>query len=80
MTFRQSWRNQALCNGLPSDLFFLSAGQSPETAKRICSACPVQLECLEYALERHEITDGIYGGYTAPERRQIRKNRKEGTA
>lgn len=45
---------------------------SPATveAKKICGACPVRLECLQYAL-KEPMWDGIYGGLTPRERRLL---------
>ena len=39
-------------------------------AKAICNACPVQMACLEYALQNN--TAGIWGGLTERERRRLR--------
>jgi WhiB family redox-sensing transcriptional regulator len=38
-------------------------------AKAICARCPVQPQCLAYALRVDE-TLGIWGGYTEVERRR----------
>lgn len=43
-------------------------------AKLICSACPYQLRCLEYAL-RNEDMLGIWGGTTELDRKKIRKGK-----
>ena len=40
------------------------------TAKKLCSVCPVKAECLTYAIKVNE-TDGIWGGLTLRERRQL---------
>ena len=39
-------------------------------AKRICADCPVQRECLEYALRVRE-PFGIWGGLNETERRSL---------
>jgi hypothetical protein len=39
-------------------------------AKKICSTCPYQIVCLEYALKHNEI--GIWGGTTENERRRMK--------
>src|SRR5260370_32751404 len=41
-------------------------------AKRVCTACPVRVECLRWALEAGEM-GGVWGGATPPERREIRR-------
>lgn len=71
----QSWREDALCRQVDPDLWFPDvAGDNGETAKRICGLCPVQAECVEYALvafERH----GIWGGKSARELARTRVRR-----
>lgn len=44
-------------------------------AKRICAGCPVQMECLDYAIEANE-NIGIWGGLGAKERRPLARARK----
>jgi WhiB family redox-sensing transcriptional regulator len=44
-------------------------------ARRICASCPVQHECLEYAL-RNRIDHGVWGGCSERERRRILKRRR----
>ena len=41
-------------------------------AIRICQACPIQVRCLAWALEQG-VTDGVWGGTTAEQRRAIRR-------
>lgn len=41
-----------------------------KAAKAACERCPVQAECLEYALVSN-LQDGIWGGTTPHERREI---------
>ncbi|MFM8302673.1 MAG: WhiB family transcriptional regulator [Actinomycetota bacterium] len=43
-----------------------------ETARRICTACHVSRECLEFALATNQEA-GIWGGTTEEERRKLRK-------
>jgi len=40
-------------------------------AKSVCAACPVQLQCLEHAIEVDE-RYGIWGGLNQDERRLLR--------
>lgn len=49
--------------------------QRVQTARAICAECPVQQECLEYALTHHEIF-GVWGGRTERERRKLLKERE----
>jgi WhiB family redox-sensing transcriptional regulator len=41
-------------------------------AKEICGSCPVNEECLQYALETNQEA-GVWGGYAEDERRRLRK-------
>jgi WhiB family redox-sensing transcriptional regulator len=43
-------------------------------AKNFCHSCPVMKECGDYAL-KHEI-DGLWGGMSSRERRDIRKGKR----
>jgi WhiB family transcriptional regulator, redox-sensing transcriptional regulator len=71
-----AWQARGLCAELPTSeadrLFFPERGQSSKAARALCSECPVQAECLEYALERREAF-GVWGGTTERDRRKIRK-------
>jgi WhiB family redox-sensing transcriptional regulator len=72
------WRLRGAYRDHDPDIWFPSPGCAPKVAplaKVICAACPVQTECLEYALVARE-SYGIWGGLTAKERwnrlRQLR--------
>jgi WhiB family transcriptional regulator, redox-sensing transcriptional regulator len=79
------WIPQAACRDTDPDTFFPSqpdsAGQTGakglEAARTICRTCPVQPECLEYALTHHE-KFGVWGGTSERERRKIRRARANG--
>ena len=76
MTGCTSWRGEAACREADSDLFFPVGTTGPtlrqiDAAKRICRGCPVQAECLAWALE-NGVADGVWGGTTPDERRVIR--------
>lgn len=45
-------------------------------AKRICAACPVSAECLDFA-QRHLEKFGIWGGLTERERARLRKEARD---
>jgi WhiB family redox-sensing transcriptional regulator len=74
----ETWHLKASCRGPESVLFFPPS--FPERrderedreakAKRICIACPVQRDCLEFALRVRE-PHGIWGGLTEAERRRL---------
>lgn len=52
--------------------------QPPRSGKeKYCSICPVKAECLDYAVSNN-ISDGIWGGVTLHERKEIGKiNRRD---
>lgn len=62
---KTEWQNQALCATKRvepyKDTFFSDNPDEIATAKRICGACPVKKECLEWALNSKEIW-GVWGG------------------
>lgn len=72
-----SWRNLAICRDTDPELFFPvgTTGYALvqiDRAKQVCGECPVQSECLDYALETNQ-DSGIWGGTSEEERRQLRR-------
>ncbi len=45
-----SWQERALCAQTDPEAFFPEKGGSTREAKKVCLACDVRGECLEYAL------------------------------
>lgn len=70
-----SWRTKAACHGLDPQIFYPETDEEAETAKAVCSVCPVQGSCLEYALARRE-KEGVWGGCNERERRRIIRQRR----
>ena len=72
------WRDQASCREVGHTVFFPEGEVWPAgivgNALKVCRACPVQAECLEYALTNDE-RYGIWGG-TLPSERAKMKGRK----
>lgn len=66
------WQSEALCAQTDPEAFFPEKGGSTREAKRVCSACSVRVECLEYALATDE-RFGIWGGLSERERRRLKK-------
>jgi WhiB family transcriptional regulator, redox-sensing transcriptional regulator len=71
------WWSLAACQGADPDLFFPVSGANPAraqlaAAKAVCTGCPVQDECLRYALAAGPV-HGIWGGLTEEERRRLRQ-------
>lgn len=63
------------CKQAP-DLYFAGQGEMYETnlAKKACQQCPIQAQCLSYALRFNEM-EGVWGGLTSGERKKIRARR-----
>jgi WhiB family redox-sensing transcriptional regulator len=77
LTVTTEWRDLAACRDSEPSLFFPIGSTGPavdqiEAAKVICTACSVQDECLQYALESNQ-ESGVWGGYAEDERRRLRK-------
>ena len=74
-----SWRQSAACLGKDPELFFpigrsgLAASQVKE-AKTVCGGCPVVSPCLTWALKAG-VDHGVWGGWTAEERRASKRRR-----
>lgn len=78
-TAEDEWRDDALCRSTDPELFFPigttgSAVVAIEEAKRLCSTCMVNNECLDFALETNQ-DSGVWGGHSEEERRAIRRAR-----
>lgn len=67
----QPWRDDAACKGDDLSLFF--NGFSNSAARRRCATCPVQRECLRYALSDPDLT-GVWAGTTEKERDKMRRH------
>jgi hypothetical protein len=67
----------ALCAQTDPDLFFPDDKDREKLsqAKAICGSCPVQLQCLNYALTAFASASdwGVWGGTDPFERRQLRR-------
>lgn len=65
---RAEWMRDAACRGKQE--LFKPVGSYKDEAFATCNACPVQQECLQYALDNDEPT-GLWGGLTTKERKQL---------
>jgi WhiB family transcriptional regulator, redox-sensing transcriptional regulator len=66
------WQERALCAQTDPEAFFPEKGGSTREAKRVCLACEVRAECLDYALA-HDERFGIWGGLSERERRRLKR-------
>ncbi|HEY3906453.1 MAG TPA: WhiB family transcriptional regulator [Streptosporangiaceae bacterium] len=69
------WWDLAACRDAEPEVFFpisatAASRDTVQRAKAVCSSCPVQSQCLRYAL-RHRQEQGIWGGLTEDERRLL---------
>ena len=71
------WQNHALCLQVGGDHWFPEVGQPTRTAKAICAACEVRVECLQYALADPNLR-GVWGGTSQRDRSAIRVRRSRG--
>lgn len=83
-TYDTEWMLFGLCRGEEVDinLFFPQTGsgnsrsvlQIQAQAQAICNECPVESDCLEYALKTRQ-EHGMWGGVSERERKRILKVR-----
>lgn len=68
----EEWRPFAACRTSPIDFFTDDPHEALE-AQLLCTTCPVDLDCLDYAIETRS-DSGIWAGTNHHERRKIRRN------
>lgn len=72
-----AWQEDAACRDADIGLFFSLDDDDQRAAQELCRSCPVQQECLRFALENREMY-GIWGGMQESDRRSvIRERRRE---
>jgi len=80
----EDWRSRGACLSADPDLFFpislteASAGQVSR-AKAYCARCSVRSECIRFALD-HPDVQGVWGGMTDNERKNLRRARNRSAA
>ena len=72
---RPWWHRWAACRGLGSELFFPERGTGrPLEALAYCDECRVRQQCLAEALSHADhYAQGVWGGTSGRERRQMRR-------
>jgi hypothetical protein len=72
-------KENGACKGLGPNRFFTENTTEQKKLKEICDSCPVQQDCLKYALEQ-KINHGFWGGKSERQRRKIiARRRKDGS-
>lgn len=72
------WVNDsAVCAQADGELWHPEKGQDGRVAKALCQTCPIQAECLAYALPRR--VQGVWGGLGERER-DVLAGRRTGRA
>jgi WhiB family redox-sensing transcriptional regulator len=79
-----NWREHASCRSCSPDLFFPAgttgaARHEIDAAKSVCAECPVQSQCLRFALRTGQAY-GIWGGTTEDERVTMKRLTRERVA
>ena len=74
---RPRWQTMAACRGEPVEMFIPDRGGPTTRAKQLCASCPVQPECLKYALAIPDLV-GYWAGTNERERRRLRAARRRG--
>jgi WhiB family redox-sensing transcriptional regulator len=70
------WRERGRCKGVDPEVFYPEDEEDDAVeAKEICETCVVRETCLEHALAVREKA-GVWGGYTARERRRLIRQRR----
>ena len=68
----EEWMDRANCIGTDPEAWFPGkGGRASPPIRRVCGACEVQSDCLDYALE-HNLR-GIWGGLTESQRVRMRR-------
>lgn len=75
---RNNWDEDAACRDSDLDDFFADSSRHEVEAAlpgmALCRECPVQRECLDFAIKR-KMDFGVWGGRTTEERKAIRAGR-----
>ncbi|AXN53510.1 WhiB transcriptional factor [Gordonia phage Ronaldo] len=73
----EEWEDDALCKQVGTEPFFPEKFEGSGNigyAFRVCAACPVVEECLQFAIDHQELAKyGIWGGTTPKWRQEYRE-------
>ena len=73
-----SWRDDALCAQVDTDMFFPGKGENGTDAKAICAMCPVKAACIDSVMRAEGLgglqhRHGVWGGLNPTERLELSK-------
>lgn len=63
--------DSAGCLTADPEMFYPEVGHSNTSAKRVCAACPIRVDCLAHAMRTRE-QHGIWGGLSIRDRQKVR--------
>jgi WhiB family redox-sensing transcriptional regulator len=70
---RKVWMFLAACLEAPAGVtWFPERGEDHRPAKRVCETCPVMYQCRTWSLTQDPLLAGIWGGWSALDRRKWR--------
>ncbi len=72
ITEERPWAAFAVCRDRDPDVFFPATPEGEREAIRVCQGCPVQADCLEFAIEAR-IRFGVWGGTTEKQRHRLQR-------
>lgn len=68
-----AWHRRAACRGMDTEAFFPSGPTRP-AGRKVCTSCPVRVQCLADAMAQDPASDyGVYGGTSRQERQALRR-------
>lgn len=71
---RPAWMSHAACRDHPELDFHPGRGVDTRPLRKVCGACPVQKECLDYVMKLEGAhAEGFWAGLSARERRRLRR-------
>jgi WhiB family redox-sensing transcriptional regulator len=75
MRRERPWQRDGACAGRVehADLWFPKARENADQARAVCERCAVRDECLAFAINNNNITDGVWGGQSPSERQHLRR-------
>ena len=76
----EEWKDRANCQGQDTEQFFAEQSSYPnrQLLIRICNACEVQTECLEYAIKNN--MDGWWANTGQREREKLKLSLQKSTS